>query len=83
MVPIVASFPTLAVASLYCLWSVYRRSLRGRERALRERVVYMLWVLATDWEDHAAAPPGEVSAENPFYRPPSGTAPNRVQVSAG
>jgi hypothetical protein len=83
MVPILASFPTMAVASVYCLWSIYRRSLPGRERVLRERVAYMLWVMTADTDAGAAVPVGELSLKNPFYRPQSGTAPNRVQVSAG
>jgi hypothetical protein len=51
MTPILASVPTLAVACVYCLWSIYRRSLQARERVLRGRLGYMLWVLATETDD--------------------------------
>jgi hypothetical protein len=40
------TYPTLAVSAIYCIWQVYRRALALRERVLRERVAYMLWVLA-------------------------------------
>jgi hypothetical protein len=43
---IIATFPTLAVATIYCIWRrVYDAQLR-RERTLRERVAQMLWVMA-------------------------------------
>jgi hypothetical protein len=39
--------PTLVVSTIYCLWQAYERErLRQRERVLRERVTYMLWVMA-------------------------------------
>jgi hypothetical protein len=40
------TYPTLAVSTIYCIWQAYRRALAQRERVLRERVAYMLWVLA-------------------------------------
>jgi hypothetical protein len=39
-------YPTLAVSTIYCIWSAYQGALLKREHALRERVAYMLWVLA-------------------------------------
>jgi hypothetical protein len=36
-------YPTLAISTIYCCWSPYRRK---PERALREEVAFMLWVLA-------------------------------------
>jgi hypothetical protein len=42
----VLTYPTLAVSAIYCLWQVYQRAIVLRERVLRERVVYMLWILA-------------------------------------
>jgi hypothetical protein len=41
------SYPTLAVSTIYGVWLAYRRALLQRERTLRERVAYMLWVLAS------------------------------------
>lgn len=51
--PVISSaVPTLAVAAIYCIWSraFYYLQLR-RERLLRERVTYMLWVMANEIED--------------------------------
>jgi hypothetical protein len=40
--------PTLAVAAIYCLWyRVYDFHMQ-RQRVLRERVAYMLWVAASE-----------------------------------
>jgi hypothetical protein len=46
-----SSFPTLAVSLIYCLWSVYRLSGRRRHQQLRERVAFMLWVMAHEIEE--------------------------------
>jgi hypothetical protein len=44
MIPSVA---TVAVSMIYCLWDAYRRiNPQPRHRLLRERVAYMLWVMA-------------------------------------
>jgi hypothetical protein len=40
------TYPTLAISAIYCIWQAYRRALALRERVLRQRVAYMLWVLA-------------------------------------
>jgi hypothetical protein len=40
------SVPTLAVSTIYCLWHFHGERLRRRNRILRERVAYMLWVIA-------------------------------------
>lgn len=47
------TIPALAVASIYCLYSVQRRILeRRREQRLRERVAFMLWMAAHEvWEE--------------------------------
>jgi hypothetical protein len=45
---IIATGPTLAVAIIYCIWRrIYDAQLQ-RERTLRERVSYMLWIMAGD-----------------------------------
>jgi hypothetical protein len=49
-----ATIPALAVASIYCLYSVQRRDLekrQQRERRLRERVAFMLWMAAHEAPD--------------------------------
>jgi hypothetical protein len=40
------SAPTLAVALIYCIWQRYCQARLRQERTLRERVAYMLWVMA-------------------------------------
>lgn len=50
MEPFVTSLPTIAVATIFCLYDLARRFQKRRERTLRERVAYMLWVLAEDLE---------------------------------
>ena len=42
------SLPTLTVSILYCAWNAYRGVRLLRERTLRERVAYMLWIIATE-----------------------------------
>jgi hypothetical protein len=37
----------LAVAALYCSWRRHHQGLMRRERMLRERVAWMLWVMAS------------------------------------
>jgi hypothetical protein len=44
MIP--TTLPTLAVSLIYCLWQAYYRARLLRERTLRERIAYMLWVSA-------------------------------------
>jgi hypothetical protein len=36
----------LTVAILYYTWRAYHQARRARDRVLRERVAYMLWVVA-------------------------------------
>jgi hypothetical protein len=45
--PILTALPTVAVATVYCFWNLYLTR-KLRERKLRERVTYMLWVMATE-----------------------------------
>jgi hypothetical protein len=46
----IACVPTLAVSAIYCLWFHYRVGQLRRERTLRQRVAYMLWVIAMRME---------------------------------
>lgn len=43
---ICCNMAALAVAGLYYYWRAYSHSVCQRERMLRERVAYMLWVMA-------------------------------------
>jgi hypothetical protein len=38
---------TLSVTSIYYLWRTYDLVLHERQRRLRQRVAFMLWVMAT------------------------------------
>ena len=46
MQPIVTNVAALAVASLFYLWRTHHRACQQRQHLLRERVAYMLWVMA-------------------------------------
>jgi hypothetical protein len=46
MPPLLCSVPTFAVSLIYCCYHAYRHALLRRDRVLRERVAYMLWVMA-------------------------------------
>jgi hypothetical protein len=45
------SVATLAVAGIYYVWRVYQLAQFKRQRTLRERVAYMLWVMANRGDD--------------------------------
>jgi len=42
------TLPALTVSSIFLAWNACRRTARHRDRLLRERVAYMLWVAAHD-----------------------------------
>jgi hypothetical protein len=45
-----SGWPTFVVASIYCAWRFYFEKLLLRQRQLRQRVAYMLWVAANQLE---------------------------------
>jgi hypothetical protein len=51
MHPLWCNVAALAVALLYLVWRTHQRLLLRRQRQLRERVAYMLWVMI-DRVDH-------------------------------
>jgi hypothetical protein len=51
MQPLLGTFQVLAVTVIFRLWQAYRQALLVRERRLRERVAYMLWVMANQVEE--------------------------------
>jgi hypothetical protein len=53
--PMLSTLPTLLVTTLYYSWNLYRHEWRRRQRALRLRVAYMLWVAAQRMGDRAAS----------------------------
>jgi len=50
MHPLTGSIAALAVASIYYVWKSYFQHMLRREQMLRERVAYMLWVMAHQME---------------------------------
>jgi hypothetical protein len=46
MQPIVYGLAALAVAVLFYFWRGYHRQFMAKQRVLRERVAFMLWVMA-------------------------------------
>jgi hypothetical protein len=40
------SIPTLGVSAIYCIWKVYFRAQQRLQQIIRDRVTYMLWVVA-------------------------------------
>jgi hypothetical protein len=50
MHPMTGSVAALAVASIYYVWKSYFQLQLRRERALRERVAHMLWIMAQQIE---------------------------------
>jgi hypothetical protein len=42
------SASALSVAILFYGWRFYRERMQGQQKKLRERVTYMLWVMAND-----------------------------------
>jgi hypothetical protein len=47
MQPIWANVAALAVAVIFYTWRAFQQVRLRKDRALRERVAYMLWVMAT------------------------------------
>ena len=50
MPTIACNVAALAVASIFYTWRAYRLAELHRHRTLRERVAYMLWVMANNGE---------------------------------
>jgi hypothetical protein len=50
MQAIYGSTATLAVAVIFYCWRAYAEDHQYHQRTLRERVAYMLWVMATQVE---------------------------------
>jgi hypothetical protein len=38
--------PVLAVVSIHCIYRAYQYAMQRRQRILRERVAYLLWMAA-------------------------------------
>ncbi len=55
MEPIMSSAAALAVAVIFYSWRAWQQTHHRRQRILRERVAYMLWVVANQEENEAVA----------------------------
>jgi hypothetical protein len=42
--------PTLVVSVIYCFWAQYHQARLRKAQRLRERVAYLLWVMALECE---------------------------------
>lgn len=49
---VVCATSALAVASLFYVWRAYHQQIEHRDKMLRERVAYMLWVMANGVPEH-------------------------------
>jgi hypothetical protein len=58
MLPIWCNGAALAVALLFYAWRAYARLRLRKDRALRARVAYMLWVMAQQAGGAGPAPAG-------------------------
>jgi hypothetical protein len=47
MQPLWGNIAVLTIAVIFYTWRAFSQGRERRERALRERVAYMLWVMAT------------------------------------
>jgi hypothetical protein len=50
MQPLYGCFSALAVTAIYYVWRAYIQSPYLQERALHQRVAYMLWIMANQVE---------------------------------
>ena len=48
---VVCAASALSVALLFYGWRSYHEKIQGRQKVLRERVTYMLWVMANSVPD--------------------------------
>ena len=48
MQPLLPSMAALAVAGIFYMWRAWQQAQTKRHQVLRERVTYMLWVMATN-----------------------------------
>jgi hypothetical protein len=57
MQPIVTNMAALTVATLFYLWRAHHQTRQRRRLLLRERVAYMLWVMAEQIQGREAELP--------------------------
>jgi len=53
---VICGLAALSVATVFYAFRAYTDLLKARQRTLRERVTYMLWVMAGQIGDEASAP---------------------------
>ncbi|HKI30434.1 MAG TPA: hypothetical protein VKA46_00985 [Gemmataceae bacterium] len=70
----ITAIPALTVSTIYLAWDVCRREQERRDRVLRERVAYMLWVAANggdSGDDDDDEPPDDDPEPRGIPRPHS------------
>ena len=65
MQQLACSIAILAVTVVYCFWRSYLEAARRRQQLLRERVAYLLWVLA-DVDENDLAEAGTDLVDTPL-----------------
>jgi hypothetical protein len=55
MQPFVGYLAALAVAAVFYIWRAYTQVQTQRQRLIRERVAYMLWVMAEQIDPRTSA----------------------------
>lgn len=47
-VPVFCSAQAVAIATIFCIWRKYHDYMLRREQTMRQRVAYMLWMMAME-----------------------------------
>jgi hypothetical protein len=63
-----AALPVITVSTIFLAWTACRRERERRERLLRERVAYMLWVAAHQDDPPRLAPRKGLGKKGPRPR---------------
>lgn len=50
MEPVYSTLAAMAVTCIFCAYRAYEKKMLYRERKLRERVTFMLWVMANGFD---------------------------------
>ena len=48
MTTLICATSALAVATIYYVWRFYHQQMEQQDKVVRERVTYMLWVMANN-----------------------------------
>jgi hypothetical protein len=62
MNPLLCNLAAIVVALLYCFWRTHQQLIQRKHVQMRERVAFMLWVMAERVEERNSFPPGSLKA---------------------